>query len=83
MPNILFLTSHGSDRLLAYNHSILDVLRHRLIIMEEAFCRHHLLPAHALGRMLPSRINLYRPDLTQQGIDYGACCAGQYEAIEI
>lgn len=82
MSHILFLTSHGSYRLLAHKHSIPDVLRHRLVVVEEAFCRHHLFPAHPLSRMLPSRINLHRPDFAQQSVDDCACGTGQYEAVE-
>ena len=63
MPHILFLTSHLSHGLLAYQHSISDIPRHRLVVVEEAFRRHHFFPAHPLSRMLPSRINLHRPDL--------------------
>jgi hypothetical protein len=78
----IFLAFHGSDRLLAYKYPVLDVLRHRLIIMEEAFRWHHFLPAHALSRMLPSWVNLHRPDLAQQSVDHCTCCAGQYEPVQ-
>ena len=76
VPHMLFLTSRGSYWLLAQEYPIFDILRHRLVIVEEAFGWYHFLPTYALGRMLPSRIDLHWPDSTQQSVDDCTCRAG-------